>query len=149
MAPLAPPRFSTKTCWPSRSLRPFAAKRAIRSVPPPAGNGQIILIDRVGCQACADGSAGAATRRPSPIAVLTSKPFMIVLPWVAFVLLVFLSERRGDGVSHLCGAGLAAEIARQRLAFSQNLGDGLVNEIRCGARLGVLVLAGEPPEQHL
>src|SRR5258708_28769014 len=89
MAPLAPPRFSTKTCWPSRSLRPFAANRAIRSVPPPAGNGQIILIDRVGCQLCADASAGAAQRRPSPIAVLTSKPFMIVLPWVAFFLLVF------------------------------------------------------------
>jgi hypothetical protein len=46
--PPAPGLFSMITGWPSRSLRPFAVKRAALSVLPPGENGTIQVIGRFG-----------------------------------------------------------------------------------------------------
>src|SRR5581483_2325085 len=136
--PLAPPRFSTTTCWPSRLLRPCATMRAIWSVPPPAGYGQISLIGRVGCQS-AWARAGARHRSPSTAAVRKCLR-ILVLP--------LLSDRRGDGVTHFGRARFAAEVARERFALCDHLGHRLLHQFGCGARRVVAVLAPEPAHQH-
>jgi hypothetical protein len=46
--PPAPATFSTMTCWPSSFDIDCAVTRAIVSVGPPAGNGTITVIGRVG-----------------------------------------------------------------------------------------------------
>src|SRR6187549_2361645 len=48
MVPPAPPRLSITTCWPRISESFAASGRATVSVPPPGGNGTIILIGLLG-----------------------------------------------------------------------------------------------------
>ena len=48
MTPLAPGRLSTTTCWPSAAESLLATIRAIVSLPPPGGNGTIMVMVRVG-----------------------------------------------------------------------------------------------------
>ena len=48
MVPPAPPMFSMTTCWPSVRDMCSATIRAVTSVVPPAVNGTIKVIGRVG-----------------------------------------------------------------------------------------------------
>jgi hypothetical protein len=48
MTPLAPGRLSTTTCWPSAAESLAATIRAIVSLPPPGGNGTIMVMVRLG-----------------------------------------------------------------------------------------------------
>src|SRR5689334_17824804 len=57
MLPPAPPRLSTTTCHPTDSLSLFAINRERMSVPPPGGNGTIILIGRDGYEVCAEAAS--------------------------------------------------------------------------------------------
>src|SRR5262249_25092818 len=59
ITPAAPPRLSTRTCWPSAALSRSAVSRAIASTPPPAGNGTISVIGRDGQVSAAVGAIGA------------------------------------------------------------------------------------------
>jgi hypothetical protein len=58
--PLAPVRLSTMTCCPSFSESSGASARASTSAFPPAGNGTIIVMGRVG-QAWANAPVGSAS----------------------------------------------------------------------------------------
>src|SRR3954468_24964435 len=53
MVPAAAPTFSTTMVWPRTSPIASACRRALASTPPPAANGTISVIGRVG-QSCAD-----------------------------------------------------------------------------------------------
>src|SRR5438046_9887816 len=53
MVPAAAPTFSITMVWPSASPIATACRRALASTPPPAANGTISVIGRVG-QSCAD-----------------------------------------------------------------------------------------------
>src|SRR5262249_19522742 len=66
IVPAAPGRLSITNVWPSTGRRFSAITRAVRSVLPPATNGTIILIDRLG-QGWAEVSIG--TSRAQPIAI--------------------------------------------------------------------------------
>src|SRR5262245_22555409 len=48
MMPPAPPLFSMTTVWPSSLDNGSISSRAVRSTPPPGGNGTMILIGRLG-----------------------------------------------------------------------------------------------------
>jgi hypothetical protein len=48
ITPLAPPRLSTTTVCPSATESLFATMRAMVSLPPPGGNGTIMVMVRVG-----------------------------------------------------------------------------------------------------
>src|SRR4051812_14425292 len=52
MLPLAPGRFSTTTCWPSRCPSGSAITRALLSATPPGANGTMMRIAFAG-QSCA------------------------------------------------------------------------------------------------
>src|ERR1043165_8691219 len=67
MVPAAAPTFSITMVWPSASPIAAACRRALASTPPPAANGTISVIGRVG-QSCA--AAGAV--KPASIAAATS-----------------------------------------------------------------------------
>src|SRR6266571_5150865 len=53
MVPAAAPTFSITMVWPSASPIASACRRALASTPPPAANGTISVIGRVG-QSCAE-----------------------------------------------------------------------------------------------
>src|SRR6185437_17102400 len=72
MVPAAPPVFSITTVWPSSGRICSARKRASVSVAPPAGNGTIMAIGRVGYSCAAAIPSDAATpKRPTTIAAET------------------------------------------------------------------------------
>ena len=58
MTPLAPGRLSTTTCWPSAAESLAATIRAIVSLPPPGGNGTIMVMVRLGKSWAAAGMKG-------------------------------------------------------------------------------------------
>ena len=60
MLPDAPTRLSTTTGWPSTPARRAATVRVVRSLPPPAANGEIQRTGRSGCEGWA-GCAAAGT----------------------------------------------------------------------------------------
>src|SRR5262245_53936071 len=161
MAPLAPPRFSTNTCWPRRSERCFAASRPMKSVPPPAGNGTIILIGRCG-QACASAVAGRAQASTSKAASLPNRMRMLLPPDAAplgdgvpagYPGMACGSPSSlhggGDRVSHFGCAGAPAQIAGEVLAVGNHTLDRGLDAVGGGLRLGLAPLAAEPGEQHL
>src|SRR5581483_11326119 len=60
---LAPGLFSTTACWPQTLLKCWASPRAMMSVTPPAGAGEIRVIVRLGKAVSA--AAEVAATRPS------------------------------------------------------------------------------------
>jgi hypothetical protein len=84
MAPFAPPRFSTNTCWPRRSDSFCAATLAMKSVPPPAANGTTILIGFDG-QACAMASAGAKQTASAAVRSLRRRRIVVFSPRVCSI----------------------------------------------------------------
>src|SRR5262245_9957660 len=142
MAPLAPPRFSTNTCWPRRSERCFAASRPMKSVPPPAGNGTIILIGRCG-QACASAVAGRAQASTSMAASLPNRMRMLLPPDARPPVAPGMACRSpsslhggGDRVSHFGGAGASAQIGGEVLAVGDHALDRGLDAVGGGGRLG-------------
>src|ERR1700730_4531872 len=98
MAPFAPARFSTDTCCPNHAGSSFAASRPMKSVPPPAGYGTIILIGFCG-QDCAPATAVAIRRTAAAAATLrgifrTVYPLPIIVVALRNGLGLILSLRR-------------------------------------------------------
>jgi hypothetical protein len=71
MVPAAAPTFSTTMVWPRISPIASACSRALASTPPPAANGTISVIGRVG-QSCAGAVAGKAARAATAATVIRS-----------------------------------------------------------------------------
>src|SRR5262249_49626751 len=123
----------------------------MKSVPPPAGNGTIILIGFCG-HACPCAGAGASAASASAAAIVVMIRLLIVLFIILPVCFVAPPSRahgRCDGIAHLLRAGGATEVARQVPGLGDHLLHGGMDEAGGGRRLRLVVLAAEPGEQHL
>src|SRR5215203_5054385 len=118
MAVSAPGRFSTITGWPKSSLIFCATMRVRMSVGPPAGNGTMMRIGRLGkfCASCAAaGDSGSAHKEAITCARIKR---MECLRDVAIIapLARPLGERRpeGDFVCHELRDARGVEVHRQQ-----------------------------------
>ena len=68
IVPAAAPTFSTTMVWPSTSPIASACRRALASMPPPAANGTISVIGRLG-QSCAGAVAVNVIRAAAASAI--------------------------------------------------------------------------------
>src|SRR5215470_19172464 len=102
----------------------------MKSVPPPAGNGTIILMGFCG-QLCAAASVGASSASASAATIVMMRFFIVLPP----------SRPHGgrDGVAHLLRTGAAAEVARQMLGLRNHFLHGRMNEAGGGRGFGLVV----------
>src|SRR5215218_6851310 len=83
--PAAPPLFSTMTVWPHLAPSFWATMRAPVSVPPPGGNGTIIVTAWDGNAPCANAAlqataAASEKRMRFMVSAVERRPFRIELP---------------------------------------------------------------------
>src|SRR5689334_2816633 len=77
---LAPGRFSTTTCWPSRVVSDAASMRDSVSLPPPGANGDTMRTGFTG-QVCADVVAGVCASAFGATANIDSKNNGVRMRW--------------------------------------------------------------------
>src|SRR5437763_1460407 len=132
MTPLAPGRLSTTTCWPSAAESLLATIRAMVSLPPPDGNGTIMVMVRLGK------SWAAAGPWTSAIRIASARPILRI---ASLHLQIELADQRAPAAVLALDVGAVFfRRRRQRIAAVGGNAGAHVGRVDAGAKREVETL---------